>query len=56
MADKPSGFPWLTVNFQNQAPKSDGISIRDWLLNAVLPLLMLFAAMSLLSWLLTALV
>lgn len=51
MADKPPGFPWLNVEFKHQPPKEDRISIRDWLLNVVWPLLLLFAAMRLLAWL-----
>lgn len=48
MAEK-SPFPWLNVEFKHQAAKSDGISIRDWLYNVVVPLLLLLAVAKLLS-------
>lgn len=48
MADKP---PWLHVEFKHQPPKTETISIRDWLLNVVVPLLALLAVARLLAWL-----
>lgn len=52
MADKPPGFPWLNVEFKHQAPKSEIISIRDWLFNAILPAMIVLGIMRLLAWLL----
>lgn len=43
--------PWLHVEFKHQENKPDRISIRDWLLNVVVPLLALLAVARLLAWL-----
>jgi hypothetical protein len=48
MADK-SKFPWLNVEFKHQESKPDSISLRYWLYNVILPLLIAFAIAKLLS-------